>query len=148
MPYLDNNIPSNIYCEFIGCEILRFARTTSDINCFVIHSNRLLKRMQKEGGKHRYIISMLNKIKFSLVFNILAGTAANFIRLFSLPQIRVIYMHGCLLHSLFLLFDFLLDCLFGYHVIIASVSSIFVSMFLDLLMLIWVGILYYNLTII
>ena len=55
MPHLDRNIPSNIYYATIGSAILIFARTTSEVNC-------LLKKMQKQGSKHRSAISMLNKM--------------------------------------------------------------------------------------
>ena len=47
MPHLDSNIPLNIYCASKSFEVLRFTRTTSDINTFVTLSDRLLKRMQK-----------------------------------------------------------------------------------------------------
>ena len=53
MPHLDSNIPSKIYDAPIGSEILRFARINSDINTFTTLSNRLLKRMKKQGRKHR-----------------------------------------------------------------------------------------------
>ena len=49
MPHLDSNIPSNICYVSIGSEILRFARTTSDINTLLKLANQLLKRMQKKG---------------------------------------------------------------------------------------------------
>ena len=134
----------------------KVCQTTSDLNSFVTFSNRLLKRLQKKGNKHRSTI--LNKIlvKHLTDFNIFADTATNFIKLFLLPWIRTIHTHVCLLHSLFL-WVFLLFCLFvclfvcllvWYLVIIASVSSIFLSMYLFMIMFLWVGILYYNVTII
>ena len=82
MPHLGSNIPSNIYYASIGSEVSKFARTTSNINNFVTLSNRLLKKMQKEGSKHRSTISMLHKIfgKRFTVFNIFEYTAVNFIK--------------------------------------------------------------------
>ena len=146
MPHLDSNNPSNIYYASIDSKMLRFARSTLDINTFVTLSNHILTRMQKQGSKHRSIIFKLNKIfgKHFTVFNIFADTAANFIKLFSLHWIRNIHIEICL-HSLFLLLFFtclfvwilfacsfvfvcLFVCLCGYHVITASVSSIFLSM--------------------
>ena len=136
----------------------KVCQTTSDINTFVTFSNRLLKRLQKEGNKHRSTI--LNKIfvKHLIDFNIFADTATNFIKQFLLPWIRTINTLVCLLHSLFLwvFFAFLFVCLpvclfvclfVWYLVIIASVSSIFVSTYLFMIMFLWVGILYYNVTI-
>ena len=84
MPNLDSNIPSNIYDARIGSEILRFARINSDINTFTTLSNRLLKRMKKQGRKHRSIISMLNKIfgKQFAIINIFADAVANFSKFF------------------------------------------------------------------
>ena len=89
----------------------KVCQTTSDLNSFVTFSNRLLKRLQKKGNKHRSTI--LNKIlvKHLTDFNIFADTATNFIKLFLLPWIRTIHTHVCLLHSLFL-WVFLLFCLF------------------------------------
>ena len=61
---------------------IRFARTTLDMDTFAALSNCLLKRMQKQGRKHSFIISILNKIfgKLSFVFNYFVDTAANFIK--------------------------------------------------------------------
>ena len=108
MPYLDCNIPSNIYYTFADSEILNFVWTASDINVFVILSNCLLKSMQKQGSKRTPIISILNKIfdKRFTVFNFFADTGVNFIKLFSLPLIRTRHIQVCLLHSLFLLLAF------------------------------------------
>ena len=150
-PQLDSNTPWNIYYLFIDYEN---SRTTSDINDFVKLFNCLLKRMQIQGSKNRSIIPMLNKnfVKHFNVFKVSRDASANFIKLFSLPWIITIRIHVCLLYSLFLLFFvFLLVCLFffcGYHVFIASASSIFVSMYFDLFVFLCVGILYYNITII
>ena len=118
--------------------------------------NRFFKRMQKQGSKHRSIASMLNKIfgKYFTVFNVFADTAANFIKNFSLPQIRTIHIHVSLLHSLFLLLAFfacLLVCLFiclVKMVLLLLCHLSFFSMYMHLFMLLWVGSLYYDFTII
>ena len=154
MPYLNGKISSNIYYTSVGSEVLRLARSTSDINVFVTLSNCLLKRIQEKGSKHRSMISMLNKIfgKDSTIFSVFADTAANFIKPSSLPWNRTIHIHVYLLQNLFLLFAFLvvclLVCLSKYHVIIASMPSIFVSKYLHLCIFLFVGILYYNFTLI
>ena len=108
MPQFDSNITWNIYCASIGSEILKFARTISDMNTFVTLSNRLLKMMQKQESKYRSITSMLNKVfgKHFTVFNVFTDITANFIKPFSLPWIKTIYIHVCLLQNLFLLFVF------------------------------------------
>ena len=108
---MDSNIPSNIYYQSIGSEILRFGRTTLEINTFVTLSICLLKRMQKQRRKHRSMVSMLNKIfsQHFTVFKVLVDKKANVIKVFSLPWIKIIHIYICSLHSLFLLF-----CLFGF----------------------------------
>ena len=75
MRHLDSSIPSNIYYTSIGSKIPRFDRTASDSNTFIRLSNQLLKRMQKQGSKHRSIIFMLNKRigKHYNVFNVFCG---------------------------------------------------------------------------
>ena len=87
MPHLDSNIPSDIYYASIGSEILKFARSTSDINTFLTLFSCLLRKMQQQESKHRPITYMLNKLfgKLSTVFNVFAEAATNFIKLFSLP---------------------------------------------------------------
>ena len=59
-----------------------FAITTLDMDTFATLSTCLLKRTQKQGRKHSFIISILNKIfgKYSFVFKYFADTAANFIK--------------------------------------------------------------------
>ena len=109
-----------------------------------ILSNCFFSRIQKQGTKHRSIISMLCEIfcKDFTVFNVSPDTAANFFKLFSLAWIRAIHIQALLLYSLFLLFScfiifvfYLLVCLCGYHVIVTSMSSIFVSMYLHFALL-------------
>ena len=53
MQHLDSNIPWNICYASIGSKILRFARTTLDINTFITLCNCFLKTMQKQENKHR-----------------------------------------------------------------------------------------------
>ena len=81
MSCLDSNIPSNIYIESIGSEILWLARTAPDVNYFARLSNPVLKRMQNQGTKHKFILYMLNNIfsKHVTVFNVFADIAVNFI---------------------------------------------------------------------
>ena len=165
MPYLDSNIPSSIYHAFIGSKILGVAKTTSKINTFIALSVffifihfiiiHLSKRIQKEGSKHRFIRSILNKIfcKNFTIFNGFADTAAKFVKLYLLSWIRTINIHICFLQSLFLFIIFcfsvcLFVCLWGYHVIVVSVSSILVSMYLHLFMFQCIRILYCTFTII
>ena len=130
---------------------------SSYVNTFVTLSNCLLETMQKQG--HRSIISMLNKIfsKRFTVFNGFTDIAASFIRFFSLPWLRNIHVYVFLLHRLHRLYVCLFVCLFvcllvclllyGYFVIIASVSSIIFSMYLHLFMFFCVVIVSYNFTI-
>ena len=108
MSHLESNISSNIYYLYLGSEILRFGRTASDIYTFVTLSNRLLKRMHKQGIEHRSIIPVLNKIfcRHFTVFNVFADTAANHIKLFSMSWTRTIHIEVSLLHRLLLLFSF------------------------------------------
>lgn len=107
IPYLEINIPSNIYYASIGSEILNFARTTSHINTFVTLSNRLLKRMQKQGNKRRSITTIANKysvVNISL-FSTFLQTTANFFHCYSqnsfffhcLELELYIYMFACYL---------------------------------------------------
>ena len=126
---------------------------SSYVNTFVTLSNCLLETMQKQG--HRSIISMLNKIfsKRFTVFNGFTDIAASFIRFFSLPWLRNIHAYVFLLHRLHRLYVCLFVCLlvclllYGYFVIIASVSSIIFSMYLHLFMFFCVVIVSYNFTI-
>ena len=147
MPCVHCNIPSNIYYASIGSEILRFVIIIWDINTYATFSCCLLKEFRNK----KVNIDPLNKIfgKHFTVFNDFADTAANSIKLFLLPWLRSSHIRVCLLHRLFLLFVCSLFCLFAlcdYHVIIAS--YIFVSMYFHLFIFLWVGILYYNFTII
>ena len=43
MPNLDSNILSNIYYASIGSKILRFAKTNSDINTFMLFESTFKK---------------------------------------------------------------------------------------------------------
>ena len=147
MSHLTINIPSDIYYSGIGSKIIRFTRTTSYLNSFVTLYSLLLKGMQKQGSKHRFIISLLNKV-FGKHF-----TSSYF---HCLEQELQNYAFACFIFSFcFVLFFCFLFCLFVsflciYHVIIAFVSFALVSMYLQFFMFLWVGILnyykfYYNL---
>ena len=50
MPYLCSNIPTKMFYSAYGAEILRTARTASDVNSFINHCRVLIKRMVKQGG--------------------------------------------------------------------------------------------------
>ena len=114
----------------MGSANLKFVRTTSDMNTLVTRSSRLLKRMQKQVSKHRFIISVLNKIfgKHFTVFNVVTDTAANLSNLFHSFELELyIYTFACCIVCFSCLFFCLFVC--GYHVVISSVSSIFVYVF-------------------
>lgn len=48
MPYLDSNMLSKIFYASVGSEILRIARTTTDLIRMVICPNLLLIRMKEQ----------------------------------------------------------------------------------------------------
>ena len=71
---------------FLGPEILRFARTTHDGNTVITLADQILKRMQKEGSKHKFILAMVKEIftrNFS-VLKVFADVPDDFIKLSSL----------------------------------------------------------------
>ena len=92
--------------------------------------------MQEQGSKHRFTISIMNKIfrKYFTVFNVFTETAANFIKSFQLPRITTIHIHIYLLHSLFLLFFgvFLLACLFVFCEIMLLLCLYYLSLLLHI----------------
>ena len=92
--------------------------------------------MQEQGSKHRFTISIMNKIfrKYFTVFNVFTETAANFIKSFQLPRITTIHIHIYLLHSLFLLFlgVFLLACVFVFCEIMLLLSLYYLSLLLHI----------------
>lgn len=92
--------------------------------------------MQEQGSKHRFTISIMNKIfrKYFTVFNVFTETAANFIKSFQLARITTIHIHIYLLHSLFLLFFgvFLLACLFVFCEIMLLLSLYYLSLLLHI----------------
>ena len=59
VPHLDSNIPSNIFYTSIRPEILGVHKTALDVNTFITLAKLFLKRMKKQGSKHRSVISML-----------------------------------------------------------------------------------------
>ena len=85
---MEHNISSNIYYASTGSEVLRLARTSSGSNAFVAFDNQLLETVQKQGSKHKSIVSMLKKIfvKHFNVFDTFADTPDNFIKHFLLHE--------------------------------------------------------------
>ena len=112
MPHLGRNIPS------IGSEIVRFASTTSDIYTFSTLSNRLLKRIQKQGSK-------IFDRHFTL-FNVFADTAATLIKIFFHCLKFELYM--CMFAICIVLFCLILFVCFFLNV------CLFFGMFLMLLL--------------
>ena len=51
MPYLSNNMPSNIFYSTLGSELLRIANCTTGKTDFISTSKNLLARMKKQGAK-------------------------------------------------------------------------------------------------
>ena len=62
MSYLDSNIPSKIFCASISSEVLRIARTTTDLNNMIKRVSHYLIRMKKQGSEYTRIVSSLRKI--------------------------------------------------------------------------------------
>ena len=94
MPYLDNNIPSKTFYTSISSEIVRMARTTSELINMVTHANILLICMKKQGNECTRIISLLKKIfeKHFKVFHKFANTTDEFNKLLSLQLFVNMYM--------------------------------------------------------
>ena len=66
-------------------EILRFTRSTFDSGAFITLPNQVLKSMEKQGTKHRSILPCQKILgKHFNAFNLFAGTADTFLKLFSL----------------------------------------------------------------
>ena len=84
MPYKDSNIPSKMFYGCIGAEILRIARTTTDKNKFIEHTNILLRRMKSQGSSPIFVKRMLKKVygRHSSNFRVVANTALSFVDLF------------------------------------------------------------------
>ena len=59
MPHLDSNILSNFYYASLASQILRFDRNTSGSNTFITLVNQLLKIIQIQDNKQRFMITML-----------------------------------------------------------------------------------------
>ena len=130
-------------------QILRFLRTTSDTCTFVILFHRLLKKYRNKEENMDPLISMLNKIFGKhTAFNGFPDTAENFF--IALSQS---YTYAKLLVAWSVsAFCFLFVCLFislsGCNFVIASILSIFVSIYLDLFMFQRNENLHYNFTVI
>lgn len=85
---MEHNISSNIYYASTGSEVLRLARTSSGSNAFIAFDNHLWETVQKQGSKHKFIVSMLKKIfvKHFNIFNTFADIPDNFIKHFFLHK--------------------------------------------------------------
>ena len=55
MPHKNSNIPSKMFYSTINAEILRICRATSSLDSFIETSLKLIRRMEKQGAKHRQI---------------------------------------------------------------------------------------------
>jgi len=86
VPFLESNIPSKIFYASVSSEILRIARTTSDLHNLIPRVNSLLHRMKTQGSECIQIISLLKKLygKNLILFKKIADTPQNFINLFSI----------------------------------------------------------------
>ena len=62
MLLLCSNIPTKMFYSAYGAEILRTARTTSDINSFKNHCRVLVNRMVKQGGKTEKMGKTLSRV--------------------------------------------------------------------------------------
>ena len=49
MPYLSNNMPSNIFYSTLSSELIRIARCTTDKDNFLQTAKALISRMKKQG---------------------------------------------------------------------------------------------------
>ena len=101
--------------------------------------------MQKQESKHSWKKSLASISLFLNVLQTQQQTSSDFF--YCLLRYMFACRIVCFCCSLFLLVGLFVS-LCDFHVIIASVSSIFVSMYLYLFMFVWVGIFYYNFTII
>ena len=90
----------------IGSENWRFSRINSESNMFIKLSNKILKRIQKQGNKNRCIRSMLNKIlgrQFN-VFNFFEDTADKLLELLSLHWNGAVHTNYCFCSCFFCFF--------------------------------------------
>ena len=83
MPYLSSNIPSKMFYATLGAEVLRIGRTSTVLNSFVSSSQRIIKRMQKQGGRSSAIVKCLQKTygRNFEVFREFANTCQEFLDL-------------------------------------------------------------------
>ena len=101
--------------------------------------------MQKQESKHSWKKSLASISLFLTFLQTQQQTSSDFF--YCLLRYMFACRIVCFCCSLFLLVGLFVS-LCDFPVIIASVSSIFVSMYLYLFMFVWVGIFYYNFTII
>ena len=62
MPYLSNNMPSNIFYSTLSSELLRIARCTTDKDNFLVTAKTLISRMKKQGATMCRLISCLKRL--------------------------------------------------------------------------------------
>ena len=62
MPYLSNNMPSNIFYSTLSSELLRIARCTTDKDNFLVTAKTLISRMKKQGAAMCRLISCLKRL--------------------------------------------------------------------------------------
>lgn len=62
MPYLGNNIPSQIFHASIGSEILHLFKRTAGLVNMIAHVNLLLIKIKKPGSEGTRIVSLLKKM--------------------------------------------------------------------------------------
>lgn len=89
----------------INSEILRFARSTSDINTFLKFSSRHLERMQKQG---RFIIFIVEQYLWQ-TFQCFKGFSSHSRKLYKVFSLR---RSGAVCIHFFLSNNFLFACLF------------------------------------
>ena len=62
MPYLSNNMPSNIFYSTLSSELLRIARCTTDKDNFLQTAKALISRMKKQGAAVARLCKSLRRL--------------------------------------------------------------------------------------
>ena len=62
MPYLSNNMPSNIFYSTLSSELLRIARCTTDKDNFLQTAKALISRMKKQGAAVARLCNSLRRL--------------------------------------------------------------------------------------
>ena len=134
-------------------QILSFLRTTSDTCTFVILFHRLLKRIQEQEVKHGSInIYAEQNLRKTHCFQWFSRHSSKLHQNFFIALSQS-YIYATLLVAWSVsAFCFLFVCLFislcGCNFVIASILSVFVSIYLDLFMFQRIENLHYNFTLI